>query len=106
MISLFFYSGNPLYPMNIYAFMYYLKVTVPLFLLFSAMLTCKQYFGEPIECYSKGIPDHIMNTYCWTHGTYTVKDLEHVTVIKIVFKISNFKLSLLPIRDAPPLPRR
>ena len=56
------------------------KATLPLFILFSAMLTSKQYFGQPIECNSKGIPDSMINTYCWTHGTYTVKALEHVTV--------------------------
>ena len=60
------------------------QVTFPLFILFSVMLTSKQYFGQPIECQSKGIPDSIINTYCWTHGTYTVKALEHVTVISTV----------------------
>ena len=53
---------------------------MPLFILFSAMLSSKQYFGQPIECNSHGIPDSMINTYCWTHGTYTVKALEHVTV--------------------------
>ena len=55
------------------------------------MLTSKQYFGQPIECQSQGIPDNIINTYCWTHGTYTVKALEHVTVINtlILFELSS-----------------
>ena len=44
------------------------------------MLTSKQYFGQPIQCSSTGIDENIINTYCWTHGTYTVKTLEHVTV--------------------------
>jgi len=55
------------------------KVTLPMFILFSAMLTAKQYFGDPIDCFVQGVPTGIVNTYCWTHGTYTVKALEHIT---------------------------
>ena len=69
-----------------------------MFILFSAMLTATQYFGiilfkytcfketdqnlkgNPIDCMVQGVPNSIVNTYCWTHGTYTIKDLEHFTV--------------------------
>ena len=44
------------------------------------MLTAKQYFGDPIDCFVSGVPAGIVNTYCWTHGTYTVTSLEHITV--------------------------
>ena len=47
----------------------------------------KQYFGDPIECSVKGEDARIVNTYCWTHGTYTVKDFEHVTVSINFFSI-------------------
>ena len=66
------------------------KVTVPIFILFSAMLTAKQYFGDPIECSVKGVETNIVNTYCWTHGTYTVKALEHVTVSYIIYVVSTW----------------
>ena len=56
-----------------------------MFILFSAMLTGKQYFGDPIDCMVQGVPNSIVNTYCWTHGTYTVKDHEHFTVFIITF---------------------
>ena len=59
---------------------YFIKVTFPLFILFSAMLTATQYFGNPIDCMVQGVPASIVNTYCWTHGTYTIKELEHFTV--------------------------
>jgi len=56
------------------------KVTFPVFILFSAMLTGNQYFGNPIDCLTQaGVSQSLMNTYCWTHGTYTVKRFEHVT---------------------------
>ena len=43
------------------------------------MLTSTQYFGSPIDCISTGVDKGIVNTYCWTHGTYTVQNLEGVT---------------------------
>jgi len=62
-----------------YVFRLHYKLTFPLFILFSAMLTATQYFGNPIDCMVQGVPNSIVNTYCWTHGTYTIKDLEHFT---------------------------
>jgi len=50
------------------------KVSVILFIMFSAMLTAKQYFGDPIDCFVQGVPAKIVNTYCWVHGTYTMKN--------------------------------
>eukprot|EP00091_Calanus_sinicus_P010951 TRINITY_DN2502_c0_g1_i1.p1 TRINITY_DN2502_c0_g1~~TRINITY_DN2502_c0_g1_i1.p1 ORF type:complete len:407 (+),score=75.11 TRINITY_DN2502_c0_g1_i1:99-1319(+) len=52
------------------------KVTVILFILFSGMLTAKQYFGDPIDCMVNGVPAKIVNTYCWVHGTFTMKNLK------------------------------
>ena len=43
------------------------------------MLTAKQYFGDPIDCFVSGVPAGIVNTYCWTHGTYTVQNKPGVT---------------------------
>ena len=62
-----------------FVFRLHYKVTLPMFILFSAMLIAKQFFGDPIDCFVQGIPTGIVNTYCWTHGTYTVKALEHIT---------------------------
>ena len=36
-----------------------------LFILFSAMLTAKQYFGDPIDCFVQGVLSGIVDTYCW-----------------------------------------
>jgi len=54
------------------------KVTVILLVLFSAMLTAKQYFGDPIDCFTndKNVPGKMVSTYCWVHGTYTLRNLK------------------------------
>ena len=36
------------------------------------MLTAKQYFGDPIDCFVQGVDKSLVTTYCWVHGTYTV----------------------------------
>eukprot|EP00092_Neocalanus_flemingeri_P075251 GFUD01093199.1.p1 GENE.GFUD01093199.1~~GFUD01093199.1.p1 ORF type:complete len:449 (+),score=85.56 GFUD01093199.1:92-1348(+) len=56
------------------------KGTVILLILFSAMLTAKQYFGDPIDCLVQGVPASIVNTYCWVHGTFTLRRFDHVKV--------------------------
>ncbi|XP_067124884.1 innexin shaking-B-like [Centruroides vittatus] len=48
--------------------------TVLLLLIFCAILSAKQYVGEPMLCMErKDIAKHVMDTYCWIHGTFTVK---------------------------------
>ena len=40
------------------------KGTVILLILFSAMLTAKQYFGDPIDCFVQGVPgDFLLTQY-------------------------------------------
>ena len=36
-----------------------LQGTVIILVLFSAMLTAKQYFGDPIDCFVKGVPGEV-----------------------------------------------
>merc|ERR1711874_414596 len=62
-----------------FVFRLHYKFTFPVLVLFSLMLTSTQYFGSPIDCISTGVDKGIVNTYCWTHGTYTVQNLEGVT---------------------------
>src|SRR5699024_8273731 len=38
----------------------------------SLLITARQYFGEPINCLEKvGIPQPVLDTYCWLHATYS-----------------------------------
>jgi len=62
-----------------FVFRLHYKVTFPVLVLFSLMLTSTQYFGNPIDCTTSGVDKSIVSTYCWTHGTYTVQNLQGVT---------------------------
>lgn len=44
---------------------------------FSILVTSTQFFGEPINCmgstkYDDGIPEKVLNNYCWIHCTFTL----------------------------------
>merc|ERR1719369_1237473 len=58
-----------------YVFRLHYKVTVIIFILFTFMVTAKQYFGEPINCLAEGVPANIVNVHCWVHGTFTIREL-------------------------------
>ncbi|KAL4708713.1 hypothetical protein ACJJTC_017392 [Scirpophaga incertulas] len=52
------------------------KATVMMLLIFTLMVTSKQFFGEPIHCMSDSEDDSnkdAINSYCWIYGTYTLK---------------------------------
>ena len=38
----------------------------------SALVTAKQYIGDPIDCIVEEIPQGVMDTYCWIHSTFSV----------------------------------
>ncbi|KAL3274540.1 hypothetical protein HHI36_015922 [Cryptolaemus montrouzieri] len=49
------------------------KFTVIIFIVFSALLTSKQYFGEPISCDTDDQDrKQLIDMFCWIHGTYIV----------------------------------
>ena len=48
--------------------------TVAVLILFSALLSAKQFFGDPIQCHTRESSlQSLVTTYCWVHGTYTLK---------------------------------
>lgn len=52
------------------------KLTVIILLVFTLLVSTKQFFGEPIHCMSESDKDHdkeAMNSFCWIYGTYTLK---------------------------------
>lgn len=51
------------------------KVTFIILLVFSLWVTANQYIGDPIDCIieSSVIPQKIMDTYCWTHSTFSIR---------------------------------
>lgn len=50
------------------------KVTAAVLMAFSAVVTARQYVGNPIECSVNGVPWHVMDSYCWVYSTFTVGD--------------------------------
>jgi len=48
------------------------KVTFILLLTCGILVTSKQYIGDPIDCIVEGIPEDVMDTYCWIHSTFSV----------------------------------
>lgn len=48
------------------------KFTVMLLIVFSILLTSKQYFGDPIDCDVESARKDVIDTYCWIYGTYIV----------------------------------
>lgn len=52
------------------------KCTFIILILFTILLSAKQYFGDPIHCISNGEYKHDLEyakVYCWTMGTYILK---------------------------------
>lgn len=52
------------------------RFTVMLLVVFSVLVTTKQYFGDPIKCDlgggGKDLQAGTVETFCWIYGTYTV----------------------------------
>ncbi|XP_023341925.1 innexin inx2 [Eurytemora carolleeae] len=57
-----------------FVFRLHYKITVVMLLVFVAMVTAKQHFGDPIDCHmesSNSIQPKATNGWCWLTGTYT-----------------------------------
>lgn len=48
--------------------------TTVLLLACSLVITATQYVGQPISCIVKGLPTHVVNTFCWISSTFTMPD--------------------------------
>lgn len=56
------------------------KATVILLAVCSLLVTSRQYFGDPIDCIVDGVPQNVMDTYCWIYATFTVSNKAHARV--------------------------
>ncbi|KAH6929501.1 hypothetical protein HPB50_000877 [Hyalomma asiaticum] len=58
-----------------HAFRLHYKVTSALLIAFSILVTSRQYIGDPIDCITKdSVPTRVLDTFCWIHSTFSVKD--------------------------------
>ncbi|KAF5284400.1 hypothetical protein FQA39_LY17075 [Lamprigera yunnana] len=49
------------------------RFTVIMLIVFSILITSKQYFGDPINCDVQDDRKNVIDTYCWIFGTFRVK---------------------------------
>lgn len=64
---------------NIFFFLHY-KVTMVFLVVFSLLVTKKQYFGDPIDCIVDTIDSNTIDMYCWIQSTYTIPELTGAVV--------------------------
>lgn len=50
------------------------KVTVSMLTIFIILVAIKQYIEDPIDCIVDGIPQEVMDAYCWIHSTFTISN--------------------------------
>lgn len=48
------------------------RLTFLLLLVFTILVTSRQYIGEHIKCITNTIPEHVVNTFCFVTTTFTV----------------------------------
>ncbi|RZC32480.1 Innexin domain containing protein [Asbolus verrucosus] len=61
------------YHIDNWIFQLHYRITTLIFLIAMILVTSRQYIGEHIKCISdKGIPEHVMNTFCFFTSTFTV----------------------------------
>ncbi|XP_068912040.1 innexin shaking-B isoform X2 [Tenebrio molitor] len=54
------------------------SITVLILIAFSLIVTTRQYVGNPIDCiHTKDIPEDVLNTFCWIHSTFTIRQQRH-----------------------------
>jgi len=58
-----------------YVFRLHCKITVLLLFTSCTLVSLGVYWGDPIDCIVEGVPDGVMDTYCWIHSTFTLPRL-------------------------------
>ncbi|KAK3866951.1 hypothetical protein Pcinc_027539 [Petrolisthes cinctipes] len=53
------------------------RISFVIFVICGALVTAKEFVGNPIQCISKAVPMHALNTYCYIKSTFSV--LRHWT---------------------------
>lgn len=72
------------------------RFTVMLLVVFSILVSTKQYFGDPIKCdisSTSSIQAQTVETFCWIYGTYTLPITANGKFIHIyIINLQIFKL--------------
>jgi len=59
------------------AFRVHYRLTFAILLACTTLVCSRQYIGEHIRCIATGVPNNVVNTYCFFTATYTVPDTNH-----------------------------
>jgi len=55
-----------------FVFKLHYRATFVVLLISMALVSARQYIGDPIQCIADGIPGGTMELYCWIHSTFSV----------------------------------
>jgi len=56
-----------------FAFKLHYRATFVVLLICMALVSARQYIGDPIQCIADGVPGGAMDLYCWIHSTFSVQ---------------------------------
>lgn len=59
------------------AFRVHYRLTFAILLACTTLVCSRQYIGEHIRCIATGVPNNVVNTFCFFTATYTVPDANH-----------------------------
>lgn len=61
------------------------KLSVLVFLAFSALVSANEFFGKPMDCVGSDMHqvDPYFNNYCWVNGTFTVNSPSKFEVYRL-----------------------
>jgi hypothetical protein len=67
---------------------YHYRYTIVGLAIFLLLITSKQYYGDPIQCYTTNVmfadASKFVHSICWMNGTYHMKEVNHTTQAKSV----------------------
>lgn len=59
------------YSIDNFVFKLHYRITFYMLLVATILVTSRQYIGEHIRCLTDGIPEHVINTFCFLMTTFT-----------------------------------
>lgn len=84
------------------------RITTLILLVWCIMVSSQQYIGEHIHCINdKGVPTHVMNTFCFFTTTFTIVCYTHLPICtRCTFKTAIFALKIIFIYSLDLIMRR
>lgn len=69
-------------------FQLHYRWTSGILVLFAALIGIKQKFGDPIHCFTNGVPSPFLDNYCsYIHGKWTVFEFNHTGVDLVLHEV-------------------